>query len=101
MHKYKINNSYTVYVPNSSDRTDCGEVFEKKQPPLEWVRGTKVCNYSYGKGKITVVDDEYVTVHFYGTSKANAKKNGKKATSPIIITYKKEDAYKNLRLMRK
>lgn len=101
MHKYKINNSYTVYVPNDSDKTDGGEVFSKKLAPLEWVEGAKVHNYFYGKGKITSIDDESITVHFYGINSHTAVKKGKKRSTPTIITYQKEDADKDLRLVRK
>lgn len=48
MYKYKINNSYTVYVPNASDTTDFGEVFENPPEPLEWKPGTKVMSHFYG-----------------------------------------------------
>ena len=98
MHKYKLNNSYTVYVPNSNDTTDYGEIFIKKQRPLEWVPGAIVRNYFYGKGKITSISENSITVHFYGTPKATAKK---KSSPPMIITYQKEDAYKDLQLIRK
>ena len=101
MHKYKLNNSYTVYVPNKNDTTDYGEVFVEKQSPLEWECGAIVCNYFYGKGKITSISEDSITVHFYGTSKSSAKKNHKKASPPLIITYQKEDAFKDLQLIRK
>lgn len=101
MHKYKINNSYTVYVPNDSDKTDGGVVFTKKLKPLEWVVGAKVDNYFYGKGKITSIDDKSITVHFYGVNSHTVGKRGARRSFPIIITYQKEDALKDLRLVRK
>lgn len=101
MRKYKINNSYTIYVPNDSDTTNGGEIFTKKLKPLEWVEGARVDNYFYGKGKITEIDDESITVHFYNANSHAAGKKGTKLNAPIIITYQKEDAFKDLRLVRK
>ena len=98
MRKYKLNNSCTIYVPNSNDEKDYGETFVKKLPALEWKKGTKVCSYFHGRGKITAIDEDSVTVYFYNVNKNSTKKSKK---HPIIITYKLDDAKENLRLIRK
>ena len=67
--KYKLNDSYTTYVI-----IDCEEDEVRKEPeyqkprkPLEWKPGNKVSHTFHGKGVISSVTDNRVTVHFKGS----------------------------------
>ena len=78
---YKINNSYTTYVIHDYEE-DYGSYFQYKKPikPLEWKRGAKVKHSLHGKGKISDITKNRITVSFSNSRAFRKAKN-------ITVTY--------------
>ena len=67
MKKYKVNNSYTVYVLDKDEVYSEASTYgiESKAPNRGWCIGSNVYHSYYGRWIIQYIDNTKITVGFY------------------------------------
>ncbi len=93
MKKYKVNNSYTVYVPDRDEVYGEASTYgiESKAKNRGWCIGSNVYHSYYGRGIIQCIDNQKVAVNFLSVYKKGKYRKKASVTVDFPISSKNKD----------